>query len=525
MVLRSGGGTPLSKTTRTPQSATVWTRAMEALRGQLAALEGRIAELSGRADPIARLEPRVAALEDNVGEGDDLGGTVTDLLKAIRLDVATLKDDVVLIKRQLVSLDAGPVNEPRGKMKVPEPKAFDGTRSSKELENFIWDMENYFAAAKIPDAEKVMITTMYLAKDAKLWWRTRVQDDLSAGRPRMETWEALKKELKEQFLPSNTAWLARDAMAKLRHNGPVRDYVKEFSALMLDVTDMSETDKLYTFLKGLQPWAQLELRRQGVRDLPSALAAADALLDLRIARAEEGSKKTQHMDKDKKSKSFLAGKSGKGKEKQLTRIDKGKARVVEAANGRKDPRTHQGCFICNGPHRAKECPKREGKVTALRSDDSDEDQVQRVAPLQALGAMRSERPKVRHSLLFVDVTLNGRQMSALVDTGATNTFVSDRMIRTLELRVERSRSRLKAVNSKSQPMGGLARDVPIKIEAWEGTVDLMVVPLMTTTSSLGIASLQMQLSPSCLMWEALSLEIQDDPVLCKDTEALHAPRR
>ncbi len=26
-------------------------------------------------------------------------------------------------------------------------------------------MENYFAAAKIPDAEKVMITTMYLAKD------------------------------------------------------------------------------------------------------------------------------------------------------------------------------------------------------------------------------------------------------------------------------------------------------------------------------------------------------------------------
>ncbi len=32
------------------------------------------------------------------------------------------------------------------------------------------------------------------------------------------------------------------------------------------------------------------------------------------------------MDKDKKSKSFLAGKSGKGKEKQLTRIDKGKAK-------------------------------------------------------------------------------------------------------------------------------------------------------------------------------------------------------
>jgi hypothetical protein len=110
------------------------------------------------------------------------------------------------------------------------------------------------------------------------------------GRSRIETWEALKQELKEQFLPSNSSWVARDALAKLKHDGSVREYVKKFSSLMLDVTDMSETDKLYTFLKGLQSWAQLELRRQGVRDLPTALAAADALVDLHSAQQENGSK-------------------------------------------------------------------------------------------------------------------------------------------------------------------------------------------------------------------------------------------
>lgn len=43
-------------------------------------------------------------------------------------------------------------------------------------ENFLWDMEQYTHAAQIPDAEKVTITSMYLAGDVKLWWRTGVKD-------------------------------------------------------------------------------------------------------------------------------------------------------------------------------------------------------------------------------------------------------------------------------------------------------------------------------------------------------------
>ncbi|CAL5388391.1 unnamed protein product [Camellia sinensis] len=56
------------------------------------------------------------------------------------------------------------------KIKVPDPKAFAGNRSAKELENFLWDMEQYFKAAHVPEGEKVTITSMYLTGDAKLWW-------------------------------------------------------------------------------------------------------------------------------------------------------------------------------------------------------------------------------------------------------------------------------------------------------------------------------------------------------------------
>lgn len=56
------------------------------------------------------------------------------------------------------------------KIKTPEPKAFGGARNAKELENFLWDMDEYFKAAKILDEEKIMVPTMFLSGDAKLWW-------------------------------------------------------------------------------------------------------------------------------------------------------------------------------------------------------------------------------------------------------------------------------------------------------------------------------------------------------------------
>jgi len=69
---------------------------------------------------------------------------------------------------------------------------------------------------------------------------------------------------------------------------------------MLDIKDMSEADKLYNFLSGLQGWAQLELRRQGVRDLPTAMAAADALVDFRQNRDDGEERKPKSKDKGKK---------------------------------------------------------------------------------------------------------------------------------------------------------------------------------------------------------------------------------
>ncbi|RVW59557.1 Retrovirus-related Pol polyprotein from transposon 297 [Vitis vinifera] len=120
-------------------------------------------------------------------------------------------------------------------------------------------MEQFFKAAHIPDGEKVSITSMYLTSDAKLWWRTRMEDD------------------------------AEEELKRLRHTISVRDYVKEFNSLMLDIKNMSEKDKFFNFMSGLQWWAQTELRRQG----PKLEGGKKAKAEARLLRSPSGRNRTR----------------------------------------------------------------------------------------------------------------------------------------------------------------------------------------------------------------------------------------
>ena len=62
-------------------------------------------------------------------------------------------------------------------------------------------------------------------------------------------------------VPTNTALVVRDSLKKLKKTGTVKEYVKTFSSLTMDIKNMLEEDKLFNFMSGLQTWAQLELKR------------------------------------------------------------------------------------------------------------------------------------------------------------------------------------------------------------------------------------------------------------------------
>jgi hypothetical protein len=98
-----------------------------------------------------------------------------------RLEAA---EETISILKQVVTNTPSEVST--SKPNVPKPKSFGRAKSSKELENFLWDMEQYFSVIKIGVAEQVNLIVMYLMGDAKLWWRTRIEEDLSAGHPKIK---------------------------------------------------------------------------------------------------------------------------------------------------------------------------------------------------------------------------------------------------------------------------------------------------------------------------------------------------
>ena len=75
-------------------------------------------------------------------------------------------------------------------------------------------------------------------------------------------------------------YMTRRKLRELVQTGTVREFVRGFSTLMLDIRDMFEKqDKIFYFLEGLKLWARTELQRQMIQDVATAIAAVECLND------------------------------------------------------------------------------------------------------------------------------------------------------------------------------------------------------------------------------------------------------
>ena len=142
------------------------------------------------------------------------------------------------------------------RVEVPKPHGFSGKRDAKELDNFLWHMERYFEVIALTDeATKVRTAILYLTNRATLWWRRRFAN-MEKGICTIEMWEDFKREIKRQFYPEDMAYMARKNMRRLKHTCFIRDYVKEFSLLMLEIPNLTEEELLFNFMDNLQGWAE-----------------------------------------------------------------------------------------------------------------------------------------------------------------------------------------------------------------------------------------------------------------------------
>lgn len=66
-------------------------------------------------------------------------------------------------------------------------------------------------------------------------------------------------------------------MKELKYTISIHDYVKEFSTLMLQISNMSKKDLFFNCIDGLKPWVAQELKHGSVNDISTILNIIETL--------------------------------------------------------------------------------------------------------------------------------------------------------------------------------------------------------------------------------------------------------
>ncbi|TXG71332.1 hypothetical protein EZV62_006267 [Acer yangbiense] len=146
------------------------------------------------------------------------------------------------------------------------------------------------------------------------------------------------------------------------------------------------------------------------------------------------------------------------------------------------PKPKSPCFICDGPHWVRDCPKRKTLSAMMSQHEESQDRGYEagMGSLRQLGALKSNNApstSTKKGLMFVNASINGKAVRAMLDTGATHNFVSVDEAKTLGLQTTNRGGTIKAVNSPAKSIAGIAKAVPVCLGTWSGKLDFSVVPM------------------------------------------------
>ncbi|PPR82229.1 hypothetical protein GOBAR_AA38487 [Gossypium barbadense] len=82
-----------------------------------------------------------------------------------------------------------------------------------------------------------------------------------------------------------------------------------------------------------------------------------------------------------------------------------------------------------------------------------------------------------NGLMFVDINIAGQKRSALIDTGASDLFMSEKAAKKLGLSVRKSNKKIKVATSEKAPTVGVVRDVELQISEWKSKEEFEVIQL------------------------------------------------
>ncbi|GJS47412.1 putative nucleotidyltransferase, ribonuclease H [Tanacetum coccineum] len=401
---------------------------------------------------VAGVETSMAGLKTQVGGLEGLDSNFTSMREDFRVALNTLSGD---LKREIHNLRDSLMGEIT---KIREEFGEEVSTLHQVIKDLQVDMAlckrslasgddntNHGSKIDVPKPTPFMGKKEARAVDDFLW-EIRRYGDIERGTATIDTWAEFVADFKKQFYPENAKNEAKSQLRKFKQSGTIWEYVKEFPTLVLEIPELSDQDSLFYFLDGLQGWAKMDMRR------------------------ESSKPKDRKVNQEK----------GGGEKNAQPKVDPARKPPTEKDKNLKMNYKSGGCFICNGPHRARDFSKKASLNGLSAHGDEDASDGGSMGSIRILNAIKAktEVPKfVRKGLQYVEATINGVKVRSLVDSGVTRNFVADDEAKQLGINATKGSGTIKAVNSLAKAIHGMAKDVWAKIGKWEGTIDFLVVPM------------------------------------------------
>ena len=106
--------------------------------------------------------------------------------------------------------------------------------------------------------------------------------------------------------------------------------------------------------------------------------------------------------------------------------------------------------------------------------------------LNAIEAQPTTKSQGVKGLMYMDVGINGKTSYALVDTEASHNFISKEEAKRVGLKVFQGDGSIKAVNTTTKPVEGVAQGVKLQLGGWSGVMDFTIVMMDDHTIDLGM---------------------------------------
>ncbi|KAF3781662.1 hypothetical protein EJ110_NYTH35801 [Nymphaea thermarum] len=187
------------------------------------------------AETFEGFKEEMKLMREQMAESVAMNRSLSDLVKTLQDEVAGLRASN---QRLLRTNSASSSQERTSRVDIQRPVKYSGSRDARAIDNFLFQVDYYLDLQNVVEEDlKIKTAAMLLEGDAVAWWRRKMLD-IENGDCTIRTFDDFCKQLKGYFMPVDAERHAYRLVANLKQTGALRDYIRAYQKVMLDVPMM-----------------------------------------------------------------------------------------------------------------------------------------------------------------------------------------------------------------------------------------------------------------------------------------------